>query len=282
VKILVTGARGQLGRAVTARCAQAWPTVGVDLPDGDLAEPAVAERLLAEHRPDRVIHCAAYTQVDSAESEPDLAMRVNADATANVARACATWHAGLTYVSTDYVFAGTATDGYAESDPRAPVNRYGETKAAGEEAVENLAPSWQIVRTSWLFGDGPTNFVLTIRRLLAERESFSVIDDQHGSPTYTVDLAELLAWLAGNDATGHFHGTNRGVCTWFAFAREIARGSGADPERIRPCTTADYPTPARRPAVSILRDTRLAELGAPPRPAWADAVRRYVEFLERT
>jgi dTDP-4-dehydrorhamnose reductase len=282
VKVLVTGAAGMLGRAVVARAAGAHDTVGVDLADGDLTDPTVAPALLAAHRPDHVIHCAAYTAVDRAESEPDLAWRVNGDATAHLARACAAGGVVLTYVSTDYVFSGADPAGYAEDDPRDPGSRYGLSKACGEEAVEDLAGSWQIVRTSWLFGDGPVNFVRTIRRLLTERETIRVVVDQCGCPTYAEDLAALLVWLADSGLRGRFHGTNAGVTTWYAFAGEIARASGHDPARVLPCTTADYPTPARRPACSILRDTRLAAAGAPPRPSWQDALRRYLAALERT
>jgi dTDP-4-dehydrorhamnose reductase len=282
VRILVTGAAGMLGRAVVACAAKGHDVVGVDLADGDLTDPATAPAFLAAHRPDHVIHCAAYTAVDRAESEPDLALRVNGDATRHLADGCRARGVPLAYVSTDYVFAGRDPAGYGEEDPREPINRYGVSKARGEEVVEDLAGAWQIVRTSWLFGDGPVNFVRTIRRLLRERDTIDVVADQRGSPTYADDLAALLVWLAGSGLRGRFHGTNAGVTTWYDFAREIARASGQDPARIRPCATADYPTPARRPACSILRDTHLAIAGAPPRPPWQDALRRYVAGLERT
>ncbi len=282
MKLLVTGAAGMLGRAVVAQAARIHDVVGVDLSDGDLADPATAAALLASHRPDHVIHCAAYTAVDRAESEPALALRANGEATAHLARACAARGVVLAYVSTDYVFAGEEPAGYAEDDPREPINQYGLSKARGEEAVEELAGAWQIIRTSWLFGDGPVNFVRTIRRLLYERDVLRVVADQRGSPAYSEDLAVLLVWLADSGLRGRFHGTNAGVATWYDFAREIARASGHDPARIKPCATVDYPTPARRPACSILRDTRLARAGAPPRPTWQDALRRYVAALERT
>ncbi|HOX25257.1 MAG TPA: dTDP-4-dehydrorhamnose reductase [Candidatus Krumholzibacteria bacterium] len=282
MRILVTGVRGQLGRACRDAFSSAGhPTAGVDLPEGDLAEPDTAPRLIAEYRPDRVVHCAAYTAVDRAEEERDLALAANTTATENLAAACAETGCAITYLSTDYVFPGSAADGYGEADPRRPVNWYGETKAGGEVAVEVLSVPWQIVRTSWLFGHGPVNFVRTIRRLLAERPTVAVVDDQRGCPTYAPDLAGLLVRLAEAGARGVFHGTNAGVCTWFAFAREIARLGGADPERICPCTTRDYPTPARRPACSILRDTRLAALGVGRLRDWRQALAEYLDWLDR-
>jgi dTDP-4-dehydrorhamnose reductase len=156
------------------------------------------------------------------------------------------------------------------------------SKARGEEALESLGAvgaEWQIVRTSWLFGNGSVNFVKTIRRLLSERETVRVVADQRGCPTYSVDLAELLCCLIRRRAIGKFHGTNRGVCSWFEFAREIAVYSGADPERIQPCTTADYPTPARRPANSVLRSERAVAAGCALLPAWQDALQRYITRL---
>jgi len=136
------------------------------------------------------------------------------------------------------------------------------------------------VRTSWLFGDGRVNFVKTIRRLLGERETLTVVDDQSGCPTYAEDLARVLGFLVTSGRRGIFHGTNAGACTWFEFAREIARRSGQDPERIGPCASDAFPRPARRPACSILRSRRLEEAGCPPRPPWQDALGRYLELLD--
>lgn len=281
MRILITGAAGMLGRAVVAACAPTHDAVGVDLPDGDLTSPADVDALLAAHAPDWVIHCAAYTDVDGAETARELARRVNAEATALLADRCAGRGAGLTAVSTDYVFAGDAADGYDEDDPRAPVNHYGATKAAAEEAVEASAVRGQIVRTSWLFGPGPKNFVRTIRRLLRERDELRVVDDQRGCPTYAPDLARVLEFLARHGRPGRFHATNAGVCTWYEFAREIARREGRDPACIRPCPSSAYPTPARRPACSVLRSRALEAAGCPPRPHWHDALDRYLDRLRR-
>jgi len=281
MRILVTGAQGQLGRACCdAFAAAGHDAIGVDLPDGDLAVPEVAVRMLFRHRPDRVVHCAAYTAVDRAETEREAALAGNAVATAELATACAARGCALTHVSTDYVLPGVDPDGYAEDAPRRPVNWYGETKARAEEAVEVLPVPWQIVRTSWLFGHGPQNFVRTVRRLLAERPEIQVVNDQRGCPTYAPDLAGLLVQLHAMGATGIFHGTNVGTCTWYEFAREIARLGGVDSGRVRPCSTEEFPTPARRPACSILRDERTAALGLALRPHWREALARYVAWLE--
>ncbi len=267
-----------LGRAVVARLAPDHELVAVDLPDGDLTEAAAVERLFMRHDPTWVVHTAAFTAVDDAETRRDEAMAGNALATENVAAACARHGAGLTYLSTDYVFPGTG-EGYDEDDARDPVNYYGLTKARGEEVVEKLHVPWQIVRTSWLFGDGPANFVLTIRRLLSQRDTLQVVDDQQGCPTFAPDLAAVLHCLVGRRATGYYHGTNTGDCNWCEFAREIARLSGADPQRVHPCATAAYPTPAKRPACSILRSRNLEAVGCEAAPHWRDALARYVATL---
>lgn len=281
MRFLVTGARGQLGSACCAAIQHTGHDCrGVDLEDGDLADSDVAPALLAAIAPERVLHCAAFTAVDRAEEQREAAEAGNAIATANLAVACRDAGVALTHVSTDYVFDGTCTEGYVEGSRRQPMNWYGETKAQAEQAVEKLADRWQIVRTSWLFGHGPANFVLTIRRLLAERRELRVVDDQRGCPTYAPDLARLLVDLALADAVGTFHGTNTGVCTWYEFAREIAHLSGHDPERVVPCVTDDFPTPARRPVTSILRDTRLDGLAIPRLPDWRDALRRYLTWLD--
>ncbi len=277
--ILVTGSEGMLGRAVMEHLAPRHRVRGVDLPQGDLTRPEEVAAILAAGTPEWIIHCAAWTDVDGAESSPDQALAVNAGATANLCAACESRGLGMTYLSTDYVFDGRGR-GHAEDAARRPVNHYGLTKARGEEAVARLSGPWQIVRTSWLFGDGPANFVKTIRRLLADRETLKVVDDQRGCPTYTVDLAAILGYLVSQRQGGIFHGTNRGDCTWFELAREVAVLSGADPERIQPCASSEYPTAAVRPVCSVLLSSNLERIGCADRPHWRDAVGRYVARLD--
>jgi len=267
---------GVLLRAASAR----HEVVGVDLPDCDLTDQAQVDELIRRQRPDRVIHTAAFTDVDGAEDRREEAVALNADATGYLAVACSGVGAGLTYVGTDYVFPGTAVDGCREDDVRDPINHYGATKALGEDHVLAMGASGQIVRTSWLFGQGPRNFVLTVLRLLRERGDMKVVADQTGCPTYAPDLADVLLFLAESGEGGIYHATNSGSCTWYVFAREAARISGMDPDLIVPCATADFPTRARRPACSVLLSSRLEAIGCPERPPWQDGLGRYISWLE--
>jgi len=285
VTILVTGSAGMLGQAVLKRLASSWDLVGVDLADADLSQADQVARLLDETPCRRVLHCAAWTDVDGAETRREAAFAANTTATRYLAAACDARGLGLTLVSTDYVFAGEGSGGdpergYREDDPRDPLNYYGQTKALAEEAVEAMAGPWQIVRTSWLFGDGRVNFPKTIRRLLKEGRELRVVQDQEGCPTGADDLADVLGWLVSSGARGIFHGTNTGQATWFEVAREVARLVGADPARITPCGSEEYPTAARRPRCSILSSRRLEEAGCPERPPWQEALGRYLSLLE--
>ncbi len=272
-----------LGRALTQvmQAEADLEVAGVDLPDGDLSRDGCAQGLLDQHRPDWVVHCAAWTRVDDAETHREEAAAANGTATRLLAAACDRAGCGLTYLSTDYVFDGEGPqEGYPEDHPRSPLNFYGQTKAEGEVAVEGMQAPWQIVRISWLFGDGPVNFPRTIRRLLQEREKLRVVDDQWGCPTYAPDLSRVLTFLVSGRHRGIFHATNAGVCNWHTFAREVACVLGADPGRIEPCPSSEYPTAARRPRISTLRSSALEALGCPPRPSWQDALHRYLECLE--
>lgn len=280
MKILVTGSEGLLGRALISRLKADHEVLGVDRADGDLTQRDSALRICNGFGPERILHCAAWTDVDGAETRFEEARAINTTATAHLARWCAERDAGLTYVSTDYVFRGARLgEGYDEDAERDPLNRYGQTKAEGEEIVERLCGQGQIVRTAWLFGDGPIHFPRTILQLLSERESLSVVDDQEGSPTYAGDLAEVLAFLAERGTGGIFHATNSGSCTWYGLACEVARLSGEDPGRIRPCSSEEYPRPAARPECSVLRSRNLEKLGCPARPPWRDALARYLDLL---
>jgi dTDP-4-dehydrorhamnose reductase len=281
LKILVTGSEGMLGQAVMDRLGSAHDLMGVDLADADLTNTRDVESLFQRIKPEWVIHCAAWTDVDGAESSQETAMAVNGLATEHVARSCDLLGAGLTYISTDYVFNGSSgAEGYQENHARDPINYYGLTKARGEEAVERMNGPWQIVRTSWLFGDGQANFPKTIRRLLAEKPHLKVVADQRGCPTHAGDLADVLGFLVSSGSRGIFHGTNSGQCTWFDLAREVAVLVNADPSMVSACSSSEFPTPASRPSCSVLLSRRLEEIGCPERPLWQDAVKRYIRLLE--
>ncbi len=255
--------------------------VGVDLADADLTQANQVQSLFQRIKPQWVVHCAAWTDVDGAESAQEACMAVNGLATELVAKNCDLLQAGLTYISTDYVFNGRGgAMGYSEHEKRDPINFYGLSKARGEEAVEAMAGPWQIVRTSWLFGDGPSNFPKTIRHLLGHKPQLKVVADQRGCPTYADDLADILGFLVSSDKRGIFHGTNSGQCTWFDLAREVAGLLRVDIKNVVACAGTEYPTAAKRPACSVLQSQRLDMAGCPERSLWQDAVARYIHLLE--
>jgi dTDP-4-dehydrorhamnose reductase len=213
---------------------------------------------------DLVINCAAWTDVDGAEEHEAEAMRINRDGARNVAEAAG----AVVYVSTDYVFDGAKSGPYLPTDPVNPLSAYGRTKLAGEQATAEANPRHFIVRTSWVFGPGGSNFVETIRRLAGERETLRVVDDQVGKPTYTGHLATALVELAGGADYGIHHRAGGGQCSWFEFAREIVERAGLDC-RVEPCTTDEFPRPAPRPANSVLG-------GGPELPAWQEGLEAYL------
>jgi dTDP-4-dehydrorhamnose reductase len=214
-----------------------------------------------------VINCAAYTNVDGAESDPDAAHAVNADGARNVAEAAER----VLHVSTDYVFDGSKDSPYVESDATGPLQEYGRSKLAGERATAEANENHLVVRSSWLFGAGGKNFVETMLALAREHDELRVVDDQMGSPTFTGHLAEALVALADPGERGVLHVAGGGSCSWYEFARAIFDRSGAD-TAVRPCTTEEFPRPARRPANSVLRSER----GAPELPAWQDGLDAYL------
>ena len=273
MRLLVTGAGGQLG-ADLLRVARGHEVVGPTRAELDVTDPAAVERVIKEVRPDAVLNAAAYTAVDAAETDEATAAAVNAEAPAMLARACALHGAGLVHVSTDYVFAGDADTPYPVDAPVGPRSAYGRTKLAGERAVRELLPerSW-VVRTAWVYGASGGNFVRTMARLESTRDTVEVVDDQRGSPTWSGDLAGgLLALVEGGPAPGVYHCTNAGETTWYGLARAVFEELGADPERVRPTTTAAFPRPAPRPAYSVLSPVAWLAAGLPaPRP-WRDAL----------
>lgn len=274
---LVTGAGGQVGRALL-RSAPGC-TVGMTHADLDVADAAAVSRVLTNAHPSVVLHTAAWTDVDGCERAPDRAWVINAEGTANLARASAAIGARLIYISTDYVFNGQGSRPYEPMDAVGPVSAYGRSKLAGELATRLLAGDGHaIVRTSWVFARDGRNFVNTMLRLAQTQEELRVVDDQRGSPTYAPDLADWIWRLVSLGATGTFHACNGGECTWYEFAREILRlaPSGA---HVTPVTTAEFPRPAQRPAYSVLRPSwQDAGVGTPMRH-WRDALQEMCSHL---
>lgn len=278
MKVLVTGAGGQLGADMLSALA-AHEVVGLSREQLDIADEDAVLSALREERPELVVNCAAYTQVDACEDERDLAWMVNALGPWWLARGCAEVGAALLHISTDYVFDGTSDRPYTEFDPIAPQSVYGQSKAAGEQLIRRTLGRHFIVRTSWVQGAHGKNFVKTMLRLGRDRDELTVVADQVGSPTFTFDLAPALAQLAGTDRYGTYNLTNTGACTWFELALAIFEEAGLA-VTVHPTDTASYGAKAPRPANSAL-DNRLARLvGIPPLPAWRDSLSLLVKQLE--
>jgi dTDP-4-dehydrorhamnose reductase len=274
VKLLVLGAAGMLGQDVLRAARDVnHSVVGLDIEEVDITDARAALDVVAEHRPEAVINCAAYTDVDGAETESELAMRVNGEAAGHVARAAAAHHARVVYLSTDYVFDGTKGEPYLESDSPNPRSAYGRSKLAGEQATAQGNPRHFVVRSAWLFGAGGRNFVQTMLGLGEELDEVVVVRDQVGCPTYTVHLAEALVRLAETSAYGIHHIAGSGHCSWFEFAQEIFRQAGVDC-RVLSCTTEEAGRPAPRPPFAPL-DTEFA--GQAMRlPPWQEGLAAYL------
>ncbi len=278
MKVLVTGVKGQLGHDVVNELAKRGHTpVGVDIDEMDITDAASVERVLKETAPDAVIHCAAYTAVDAAEDNEALCRRVNAEGTENIARVCGELDCKLMYISTDYVFNGQGERPWEPDDPREPLNVYGQTKYEGELAVEKLE-KYFIVRIAWVFGINGKNFIKTMLNLGKTRDTLTVVCDQIGSPTYTYDLARLLADMIETDRYGRYHATNEGLCSWYEFAAEIFRQAGMQVNVI-PVSSDQYPARAKRPANSRMDKSKLDAAGFARLPAWQDALARYLREL---
>jgi dTDP-4-dehydrorhamnose reductase len=269
MRLLITGAAGMLGRDVAAAAGRSGhDVVALARAQLDIADRAAVQAAIAGARPDAVVNCAAWTDVDGAEADEPGATRINGDGAGHVAEAAPY----LVHVSSDYVFEGRGTEPYREDDPVGPLSAYGRSKLAGERAVQKASSDHAIVRSSWLFGAGGRNFVDTMLRLSAERDELRVVDDQVGCPTFTVHLAEALVTIAENRPAGVLHVAGGGACSWFEFARAALQEQNIT-TRVEPCTTAEFPRPAPRPAYSVLGSTRP---DAPTLPPWRDGLRAYL------
>ena len=278
MSILVTGAGGQLGRELALRLA---PDEAVCLPRAalDLTDAPAVQATLARLRPRVVINAAAYTAVDRAETESELAFAVNRDAPATLARACAEIGAALLHVSTDYVFSGEGRRPWREDDATGPINVYGASKLAGEQAIQRALPQHLIVRTAWVFGAHGPNFVRSVLRLARERGSLRIVADQTGSPTWAGHLAEALITLARRIVAGEalafglYHYAGAPATTWHGFAEAVVHAAVAQvllaaPVPVAPIATAEFPSPARRPAWSVLDGARMAATFGISPPDW--------------
>ena len=269
MRVLVTGAHGMLGhRVVDALRSRGHEVRGTDLPELDLTDADAVSRFVSDVEPDAVVNCAAYTAVDKAEEDEELAFRINADAAGNVARAAPY----VVHLSTDYVFDGSASEAYTESSAPAPTGAYGRTKLAGEEQVLGASSSHAVVRTAWLYGEGGPNFVDTMLRLGRERAEVRVVFDQVGSPTWTGHLSTALVDVVQRKGAGIFHAANSGRCSWFELAVEAMRVADLDC-RVVAIPSSEYPTPTKRPAFSVLETERDDGVHLPP---WQDGVKGHL------
>jgi dTDP-4-dehydrorhamnose reductase len=275
MRVLITGADGQLGRAL-AEAFSRDEVVACGRAALDLASRDSVMAAITSVRPDVVIHAGAWTAVDACEDDPDQAFRLNALGTRHVVDATTTVGGRGIYVSTDYIFDGAATRPYNEWDTPNPLSVYGRSKLAGER---ELGPGWTTVRCSWVCSADGGNFLTTMLRLAAERDHVSVVADQHGCPTFTADLAGMIRRLAVGRLPGVFHVTNQGATTWFDFAQAIFTAAGLDPARVRAITSADYPVAAPRPAYAVLDNAALRLQGIPLLADWHEPLERIVKEL---
>ncbi|XOQ26577.1 MAG: dTDP-4-dehydrorhamnose reductase [Mitsuokella multacida] len=280
MRVLVTGVTGQLGHDCVIELQDREIEVrGVSSKEFPLTDAGAMRYYMEAYRPTVVIHCAAYTAVDRAEDDEAACMAVNAEGTAELARLCREFHAKMVYISTDYVFPGDGTKPYEADAPKDPKNVYGQSKLAGEEAVQQILRRYFIVRISWVFGINGKNFVRTMLKLGQTHKELTVVDDQIGSPTYTRDLAVLLADMIQTEKYGVYQATNEGFCSWAEFAAEIFRQAGMD-VKVTPVPSSAYPTRAVRPHNSRMSKKSLVDAGFSLLPRWQDAIGRYLIELE--
>lgn len=279
MKVLVTGAKGQLGQDVVSLLKeQTWEVFGFGREELNITDEKQVSKKVLLIQPDIIIHTAAYTQVDQAESDEEAAFKVNAEGTKYLAQAAEAVGAKFCYVSTDYVFDGTKDTPYKADDQTNPQTVYGKSKLVGEQYTQEYCSKSYIVRTSWVFGLYGNNFVKTMLRLAEENKELGIVHDQVGSPTYTTDLARFIISLVQTDKYGVYHGSNSGVCSWYEFAKEIFKQSNIEIV-INPLKTEDFPRPAARPKYSVLDKGMIEENGFESLQNWKEALKDFLKKL---
>ncbi len=283
MKVLVTGASGQLGiDTVVVLERKGHNVLGCNRSQLDITNLEQCQQVIRDFMPDVIVHCAAYTAVDAAESDVDGAYLVNATGSRNIAVAAESIGAKVVYVSTDYVFDGKSEQPYYEYDNTDPQGIYGKSKRAGEMLTQTLSSRYFIVRTSWVYGLHGNNFVKTMLKLGQEKPELKVVHDQKGSPTYTVDLAEFVAELISTEKYGIYHASNSGACTWYEFTQEIFSQakqilSSEIIAKLEPCMTADFPRPAPRPANSVMEHLSIRTNGFQDIRHWQEGLTAFLE-----
>ena len=286
MKILITGANGQLGRELQHIVPASWSVVAVNSSDCNITDHTSVARLIEQVRPDAVVNCAAYTAVDHAESEREKADAVNWLAVENLAHVAKAEDVALVHISTDYVFDGTSCTPYRESDPTAPINHYGEGKLRGEQAIAESGCRGVIIRTQWLYSPEGKNFVKTMLRLAEQQREVRVVADQYGSPTAADDLAAAIMQILPEVVADHtlrgevFHFASAGEATWCEFTEEIFRVAECDCRAVA-ITTNDYPTAARRPRNSVLDCSKIGNRFGVTLPDWRESLRRNIERIKQ-
>lgn len=275
--ILITGGKGQLAQCIKdiAKNLNGFHFIYVDLDELDITDPAAVDAFFEANHIKYCINCAAYTDVDKAENDPENTFLVNVEGTLNLAKVCLRNDAGLIQISTDFVFDGSQSTPYEEQDFANPINVYGTTKLKGEKAVESTLKEHFIIRTSWLYSEYGHNFVKTMLRLGRERDTLGVVADQIGTPTYAGDLAKILIGIITNGSTnyGTYHYSNEGVASWYDFSKAIFDFAEMDC-KVLPIKTKDYPTPAKRPAFSVMDKTKIKKIFTIEIPYWRESLKK--------
>lgn len=278
MKILITGANGMLAYALKKVLRPKNKLILTDVNNMDITSAKTVYDFFDQTKPELVIHTAAYTDVDGAESNKTLALKINRDGTKNVAKAAKKLNIPLVYISTDYVFGGGKRKPYTENDRPNPLSVYGQSKYAGEKEVRRITKKCYIIRSAWLYGPGGKNFVTTILRIACELDELKIVNDQKGCPTYTFDLAEAISKLIETGKYGRYHITNSGSCTWFGFTKEILKIKKIK-KKVIPITSKELNRPAKRPTFSVLAGQEAKKIGLKIRP-WQKALASYLAAIK--